>query len=173
MPWRSNGRWVQGNKVAPSLIAIAFGAMRPTVKITKDQGAVHRPGFVVIAKMIGQWCWNVVHSDVEWVYFGCGVMENGVSRKIEETDRSLASIIEVDCPCVTPEVVLEASSHVDNFTNIIVKDEKTHTCYSAEHLIKDFCKEKLEKDANISSEKLAELNHMLAALDQMIFLLKN
>ncbi|KAM7528485.1 hypothetical protein LguiB_031895 [Lonicera macranthoides] len=102
---------------------------RPTVKVTKDQGAVHGPGFVVIAK--------------------------------------------VDCPCVTPEVVLEASSHVDNFTNIIVKDEKTRTCYSAEHLIKDFCKEKLEKDANISNEKLAELNHMLAALDQMIFLLKN
>ncbi|KAM7462256.1 hypothetical protein LguiA_030377 [Lonicera macranthoides] len=124
-------------------------------------------------QMIGQWCWNVVHSDVEWVYFGCGVMENGVSRKIEETDRSLASIIEVDCPCVTPEVVLKASSHVDKFTNIMVKDEKTHTCYSAEYLIKDFCKEKLEKDANISSEKLAELNHMLAALDQMIFLLKN
>ncbi|KAM7466288.1 hypothetical protein LguiB_013850 [Lonicera macranthoides] len=80
---------------------------------------------------------------------------------------------EVDCPCVTPEVVLKASSHVDKFTNIMVKDEKTHTCYSAEYLIKDFCKEKLEKDANISSEKLAELNHMLAALDQMIFLLKN
>ncbi|KAM7506330.1 hypothetical protein LguiB_005234 [Lonicera macranthoides] len=106
-----------------SLSVYVFSSVqRPTVKVTKDQGAVHGPGFVVIAKiskvmdimrnkvfwsqvcqrkvtgkkllpyccqMIGQWCWNVVHSDVEWVYFGCGVMENGVSRKIEETDRTI------------------------------------------------------------------------------------
>lgn len=77
------------------------------------------------------------------------------------------NMLEVDCPCVTPEVVLKASGHVDKFTDLMVKDEKTGTCYRADHLIKDFCKEKLEKDANISTEKAANLNHVLAVLDDL------
>ncbi|KAM7471583.1 hypothetical protein LguiA_009766 [Lonicera macranthoides] len=77
------------------------------------------------------------------------------------------NMLEVDCPCVTPEVVLKASGHVDKFTDLMVKDEKTGTCYRADHLIKDFCKEKLEKEANISTEKAAELNHVLAVLDDL------
>ncbi|GAV70839.1 tRNA-synt_2b domain-containing protein [Cephalotus follicularis] len=34
------------------------------------------------------------------------------------------NMLEVDCPCVTPEVVLKASGHVDKFTDLMVKDEK-------------------------------------------------
>ncbi|KAK6927599.1 WHEP-TRS domain [Dillenia turbinata] len=75
------------------------------------------------------------------------------------------NMLEVDCPCVTPEVVLKASGHVDKFTDLMVKDEKTGTCYRADHLLKDFCKEKLEKDLTISTEKAAELKHVLAMLD--------
>jgi glycyl-tRNA synthetase len=56
------------------------------------------------------------------------------------------NMLEVDCPCVMPEVVLKASGHVEKFTDLMVKDEKTGTCYRADHLLKDFCKEKLEKD---------------------------
>ncbi|XP_047340828.1 glycine--tRNA ligase, mitochondrial 1-like [Impatiens glandulifera] len=77
------------------------------------------------------------------------------------------SMLEVDCPCVTPEVVLKASGHVDKFTDLMVKDEKTGTCYRADHLIKDFCKEKLEKDPNLSEEKAAEMKHVLAVLDDL------
>ncbi|KAL9239403.1 hypothetical protein vseg_013732 [Gypsophila vaccaria] len=76
------------------------------------------------------------------------------------------NMLEVDCPCVTPEVVLKASGHVDKFTDLMVKDEKTGTCYRADHLLKDFCKEKLEKDLSVSAEKAAELNHVLAVLDE-------
>ncbi|GAB2219773.1 hypothetical protein Droror1_Dr00007410 [Drosera rotundifolia] len=75
------------------------------------------------------------------------------------------NMLEVDCPCVTPEVVLKASGHVDKFTDLMVKDEKTGTCYRADHLLKDFCKEKLEKDLSLSAEKAAELKHVLALLD--------
>ncbi|XP_047316899.1 glycine--tRNA ligase, mitochondrial 1-like [Impatiens glandulifera] len=77
------------------------------------------------------------------------------------------SMLEVDCPCVTPEVVLKASGHVDKFTDLMVKDEKTGTCYRADHLLKDFCKEKIEKDPNLSEEKAAELKHVLAVLDDL------
>ncbi|KAK2974172.1 hypothetical protein RJ640_021463 [Escallonia rubra] len=77
------------------------------------------------------------------------------------------NMLEVDCPCVTPEVVLKASGHVDKFTDLMVKDEKTGTCYRADHLLKDFCKDKLEKDTNLAAEKIAELKHILAVLDDL------
>lgn len=76
-------------------------------------------------------------------------------------------MLEVDCPCVTPEVVLKASGHVDKFTDLMVKDEKTGTCYRADHLLKDFCREKLEKDPTLPAEKVAELKHVLAVLDDL------
>ncbi|GKB92304.1 glycine--tRNA ligase, mitochondrial 1-like protein [Tanacetum coccineum] len=76
-------------------------------------------------------------------------------------------MLEVDCPCVTPEVVLKASGHVDKFTDLMVKDEKKGTCYRADHLLKDHCKDKLEKDLAISSEMAAELKHILAVLDDL------
>ncbi|XP_072971987.1 glycine--tRNA ligase, mitochondrial 1-like [Typha angustifolia] len=77
------------------------------------------------------------------------------------------NMLEVDCPCVTPEVVLKASGHVDKFTDLMVKDEKTGMCYRADHLLKDFCKEKLEKDLMLSPEKAAEFKHVLAVLDDL------
>ncbi|WOL18709.1 glycine--tRNA ligase, mitochondrial 1-like [Canna indica] len=77
------------------------------------------------------------------------------------------NMLEVDCPCVTPEVVLKASGHVEKFTDLMVKDEKTGTCYRADHLLKDYCKEKLEKDLTLSAEKAAELKHVLAMLDDL------
>ncbi|PWA69956.1 hypothetical protein CTI12_AA201570 [Artemisia annua] len=48
-----------------------------------------------------------------------------------------------------------------------VADEKTGTCYRVDHLLKDHCKDKLEKDLAISSEKAAELKHILAVLDDL------
>ncbi|WOK94466.1 glycine--tRNA ligase, mitochondrial 1-like [Canna indica] len=77
------------------------------------------------------------------------------------------NMLEVDCPCVTPEIVLKASGHVDKFTDLMVKDEKTGTCYRADHLLKDYCKDKLEKDLTLSAEKAAELRHVLAVLDDL------
>ncbi|XP_009780577.1 glycine--tRNA ligase, mitochondrial 1-like [Nicotiana tabacum] len=97
---------------------------------------------------------------------GCAVKSNVLSfwRQhfvLEE------NMLEVDCPCVTPEVVLKASGHVDKFTDLMVKDEKTGTCYRADHLLKDFCKDKLERDPNLPAEKAAEFKHVLAVLDDL------
>ncbi|CAH8267428.1 unnamed protein product [Arabidopsis lyrata] len=95
---------------------------------------------------------------------GCAVKSNVLSfwRQhfiLEE------NMLEVDCPCVTPEIVLKASGHVDKFTDLMVKDEKTGTCYRADHLLKDYCNEKLEKDLTISGEKAAELKDVLAVME--------
>ncbi|PRQ58674.1 putative glycine--tRNA ligase [Rosa chinensis] len=73
---------------------------------------------------------------------------------------------EIDCPCLTPEAVLKASGHVDKFTDLMVKDEKKGTCYRADHLLKDFCNEKLEdQDRRISPEMAMELKQVLSKLD--------
>ena len=45
-------------------------------------------------------------------------------------------MMEVECPSVTPEVVLKASGHVDRFNDLMVKDVKTQDCYRADHLLK-------------------------------------
>ncbi|KAM6553011.1 hypothetical protein CsatB_013773 [Cannabis sativa] len=97
---------------------------------------------------------------------GCAVKSNVLSfwRQhfvLEE------NMLEVDCPCVTPEVVLKASGHVDKFTDLMVKDEKTGTCYRADHLLKDFCSEKLQKDLSITAKEAAELKRILAVLDEL------
>ena len=38
------------------------------------------------------------------------------------------NMLEVECPAVTPEVVLKASGHVDRFTDFMVTDVKTGRC---------------------------------------------
>ncbi len=57
----------------------------------------------------------------------------------------------------------------DKFTDLMVKDEKTGTCFRADHLLKDFCNEKLQKDLSnsITAEKAAQLKHVLAVLDDL------
>ncbi|GAU24899.1 hypothetical protein TSUD_116240 [Trifolium subterraneum] len=80
------------------------------------------------------------------------------------------NILEIDCSCLTPEDVLKASGHVEKFTDIMVKDEKTGMCYRADHLVKEYCNEKLKKDLTLSSEKATaeaeELKQVLAVLDE-------
>ncbi|PWA60601.1 hypothetical protein CTI12_AA377700 [Artemisia annua] len=76
-------------------------------------------------------------------------------------------MLEVDCPCITPEVVFKASGHVDKFTDLMVKDEKTGTCFRADHLLENHCNDTLEKDLSISSEKAAELKHILSVVGDL------
>ncbi|GJN15653.1 hypothetical protein PR202_gb02587 [Eleusine coracana subsp. coracana] len=57
--------------------------------------------------------------------------------------------------------------HVEKFTDLMVKDEKTGTCYRADHLLKDFCMEKLEKDLTLPQEKADEFKCILAILDDL------
>ncbi|KAI3875818.1 hypothetical protein MKX03_023741 [Papaver bracteatum] len=74
------------------------------------------------------------------------------------------NMMEVDCPCITPEVVLHASGHVDKFTDLMVKDEKTCIYHRADLLLKDYCMEKL-KDLNLRIEKVQEFKRVVAMLD--------
>lgn len=45
--------------------------------------------------------------------------------------------LQVECPSVTPSVVLEASGHVERFTDFMVQDALTKECHRADHLLED------------------------------------
>ncbi|EEE60922.1 hypothetical protein OsJ_14640 [Oryza sativa Japonica Group] len=145
---------------APASSASAAGnreAFRVAVTNTLERRLFYVPSFKIYGGVAGLYDYGPP---------GCAVKANVLAfwRQhfvLEE------GMLEVDCPCVTPEVVLKASGHVDKFTDLMVKDEKTGTCYRADHLLKDFCKDKLEKDNTLSPEKTAEFNHVLAVLDDL------
>eukprot|EP00245_Coleochaete_scutata_P004222 TRINITY_DN1650_c0_g2_i1.p1 TRINITY_DN1650_c0_g2~~TRINITY_DN1650_c0_g2_i1.p1 ORF type:complete len:741 (-),score=194.86 TRINITY_DN1650_c0_g2_i1:147-2285(-) len=96
---------------------------------------------------------------------GCSVKQNVLSFWRQHYVLA-ENMLEVDCPCVTPEVVLRASGHVEKFTDLMVKDEKTGTCYRADHLLKDHIGEVLEKNPLLEPAKIEELKHILATLDE-------
>ena len=60
--------------------------------------------------------------------------------------------VQVECPAVTPEMVLKASGHVDRFTDFMVTDVVTHDCHRADHLLKAAL-EAVQADKDQSSEK--------------------
>ncbi|KAK4790054.1 hypothetical protein SAY86_017358 [Trapa natans] len=137
--------------------AVTREAFRQAVVNTLERRLFYIPSFKIYRGVAGLYDYGPP---------GCAVKANVLSfwRQhfvLEE------NMLEVDCPCVTPEVVLKASGHVDKFTDLMVKDLKTGTCYRADHLLKDFCNEKLQKDLTISTEKAAEFKLVLATLDDL------
>ena len=46
-----------------------------------------------------------------------------------------AARVQLECPAVTPEIVLKASGHVERFTDFMVTDVKTGDCHRADHLL--------------------------------------
>ena len=53
-------------------------------------------------------------------------------------------VVEVETPIITPYKVLEASGHVENFTDPIVECTKCHKIYRADHLIEELAKINVE-----------------------------
>jgi glycyl-tRNA synthetase len=75
------------------------------------------------------------------------------------------NMLEVECPCVTPKVVLKASGHVEKFTDLMVRDLETSSCYRADHLLKNAIAELLEKNATWAPEIVRKHEDVLARLD--------
>ncbi|AAY80229.1 glycine--tRNA ligase [Sulfolobus acidocaldarius] len=49
-------------------------------------------------------------------------------------------VVEIDTPALTPYKVLEASGHVDNFTDPVVECNSCHNVYRADHLVEEIAK---------------------------------
>lgn len=57
----------------------------------------------------------------------------------------------MECTCLTPEVVLRTSGHVDKFTDLMVKDVVTGEGYRADKLLEDFIDDLIDKNPGMSS----------------------
>ncbi len=86
---------------------------------------------------------------------GCTLKENflAVWRRhfVLEED-----MLEIATVCMTPEPVLKASGHVDRFTDLMVKDEKTADCFRADKLLEAHI-DKLLEDVALSSAQREDL----------------
>jgi glycyl-tRNA synthetase len=63
------------------------------------------------------------------------------------------NMLEMECTCLTPEVVLKTSGHVERFTDLMVKDTTTGECFRADKLLEDAIDDLLENSPTMSSEK--------------------
>ncbi|CAH8495444.1 unnamed protein product [Schistosoma turkestanicum] len=73
-------------------------------------------------------------------------------------------LLEVDCSMLTPEPVLQASGHVDRFTDLMVKDIKTGDCFRADHLVKAALEAKKNSKKSSANEN-QEIDKILLQLD--------
>jgi len=82
------------------------------------------------------------------------IMEVELWRKYFIKDNA-EFVVEIETPLVTPYKVLEASGHVENFTDPIVECTKCHNVYRADHLIEEIAK------VNVEGLKPSELDKII------------
>jgi len=63
------------------------------------------------------------------------------------------SMLEMECTCLTPEVVLKTSGHVDRFTDLMVKDLETGECFRADKLLEDAIDNLIENSPSMTSDE--------------------
>lgn len=75
------------------------------------------------------------------------------------------NLLEICATCLTPEIVLKTSGHVNKFTDFAVKDVKTGQAFRGDKLIQEWI-EKEKKKKNINEAKLNELNDLYSACEK-------
>lgn len=63
------------------------------------------------------------------------------------------NMLEMECTCLTPEVVLKTSGHVDRFTDLMVKDPATGECFRADKLLEDAIDDLIENNPTMSVDE--------------------
>mmetsp|Transcript_100 Transcript_100/g.218 ORF Transcript_100/g.218 Transcript_100/m.218 type:complete len:686 (-) Transcript_100:225-2282(-) len=76
------------------------------------------------------------------------------------------NMLELECPAVTPEVVLKASGHVERFTDFMVRDVKTGECFRADHLLEAALEAKME-DPKASPQEKKEAHEKLVQVGEL------
>lgn len=63
------------------------------------------------------------------------------------------NMLEMECTCLTPDVVLRTSGHVERFTDLMVKDPETNECFRADKLLEDAIDNLIENTPSMSTEE--------------------
>ena len=69
------------------------------------------------------------------------------------------SLLEISATCLTPEIVLKTSGHVEKFTDFAVKDVKTGQGFRCDKLIQEWIN-KEKKKKKITEERIKELDNL-------------
>lgn len=89
---------------------------------------------------------------------GCA-LKNHIEQYWREHFILEENLLEISATCLTPEIVLKTSGHVQKFTDFAVKDVKTQQCYRCDKLIQEWIN-KEKKKKKITPEKLQELDNL-------------
>lgn len=90
------------------------------------------------------------------IYGGCaglydlGPIGSAIKNNVEQLWRDHfvleEDMLEINCTCVTPSIVLENSGHVAKFTDLMVRDIKIGQGFRADKLISEWIDNKINKD---------------------------
>ena len=94
---------------------------------------------------------------------GCA-LKNNIEQYWREHFILEENLLEISGTCITPEIVLKTSGHVDKFTDYAVKDIKNGQCFRADKLIKEWI-EIEKKKKKISEERIKELDTLYIKVD--------
>ena len=96
---------------------------------------------------------------------GCAIKQN-ITQAWRHHFVLEESMLEVECPAVTPEPVLRASGHVERFTDVMVTDGLTGDCHRADHLL-EAALEALLENPKAGKEAAAEARELLARVGEL------
>ena len=57
-------------------------------------------------------------------------------------------MLEINTSCITPEIVLQNSGHVQRFTDVMVKDVKNGNAFRADKLLIEWIEDRLSGKSN-------------------------
>jgi glycyl-tRNA synthetase len=98
---------------------------------------------------------------------GCAIKQN-ITQIWRQHFILEESMLEVECPVVTPEPVLKASGHVERFTDFMVTDVVTGEPLRADHLLENAIELQLEDTKKpLSKEAAAEAKDTLARVGEL------
>jgi glycyl-tRNA synthetase len=135
-------------------------------QLKKAEAALRGPSFdsaglqdVLLRRMIVVPAFEI-HGGVSGLYdfgpVGCALKDNIVNTWKKHFVLQ-EKMLPVECTCLTAHSVLKASGHVDRFTDLMVKDDKSGVCYRADKLLEDHIEGLLLKNPAMPQAEREEL----------------
>lgn len=87
-------------------------------------------------------------------------LKNNIMNKWRKQYIAEEGFFEIESPTVTPEEVLKASGHVDNFTDPMTKCEECKDVFRADHIIEEVIGEDVESLENSELDKIVIENNI-------------
>jgi len=145
-------------KVSGKVSSQSKEAFRAAMAGTLERRMFYLPSFKIYGSVAGFYDYGPP---------GCAIKQN-ITQTWRQHFVLEENMLEVECPAVTPEVVLKASGHVDRFTDFMVTDVKTGECYRADHLLEHHLEALLDdKKTPLSADKVKEVRDLLASVGEL------